>query len=105
MNQCVIANLGLGQFTIYGCLDAHSKELDSDVAETLLLPKARRYLETLRQLERLYHQYVSGRKKKNVLIKVKMQVETYCLVARDGVVGLMSVNHHRTTRDPADVLA
>lgn len=59
----------------------------------------------LRQFERMYAQFKAGKKKKGVLITCKMQMETFVLMAKENIIGMVSVNHHRTTREPADVLS
>lgn len=57
VNQLVIANLNLNQFTMYQCLDMFSPGMGSgeaDVAEGAMSSSAKKYLKCLRQFERMY---------------------------------------------------
>lgn len=52
----------------------------------------------------MYSQYMAARKRKGVLIKVKMLDLTFCLFGKEGMIGMISLDHHRTKLDISDII-
>lgn len=52
----------------------------------------------------MYSQYMAARKRNSVHIKVKMLDQTFCLFAKEGLIGMISLDHHRINKEVSDII-
>ena len=94
----------LEQFSSFNCPDHNSSEL-ADPSEQSLSLGARHYLAALRQFERLYQLYRTGKNKRGtVFVQFRHPLETFGLMASKGLIVMACVAHNRTSKSVYDVL-
>jgi hypothetical protein len=100
----IVCNTKLEQYSSFNCPDHNAADL-ADLTESNLSLSARHYLQALRQFERLFQMYRTGKNKRGtVFVQFKMPLETFGLMASKGIIVMACVAHNRTSKPVYEVL-